>query len=102
MAGVSAGTVDRVLHNRGEVSQSSREKVEAILTEIDYKPNLYVDRRQTGDFDRRRAAFVFGGRLLGADRKGNPPCGLRVFQYPVESQVSLLRPVRSLFLPRNL
>ena len=42
MAGVSAGTVDRVLHNRGEVSQSSREKVEAILTEIDYKPNLYV------------------------------------------------------------
>ncbi len=42
MAGVSAGTVDRVLHNRGEVSQSSREKVETVLAEIDYKPNLYV------------------------------------------------------------
>lgn len=42
MAGVSAGTVDRVLHNRGEVSSSSREKVEAVLSQIDYKPNLYV------------------------------------------------------------
>ena len=42
MAGVSAGTVDRVLHNRGEVSQSSREKVEAILTEIDYKDRKSV------------------------------------------------------------
>lgn len=42
MAGVSAGTVDRVLHNRGEVSQRSREQVEAVLSQIDYKPNLYL------------------------------------------------------------
>lgn len=42
MAGVSAGTVDRVLHNRGEVSPKSREKIEAVLAQIDYKPNLYV------------------------------------------------------------
>lgn len=42
MAGVSAGTVDRVLHNRGEVSPRSREQVEAVLSQIDYKPNLHV------------------------------------------------------------
>ena len=28
MAGVSAGTVDRILHNRGNVSESSRKAVE--------------------------------------------------------------------------
>ena len=42
MAGVSAGTVDRVLHQRGEVSESSKRKVEAILKEIDYQPNMYA------------------------------------------------------------
>lgn len=42
MAGVSAGTVDRVIHSRGEVSASSREKVERILQEINYQPNMYA------------------------------------------------------------
>lgn len=32
MAGVSEGTVDRVLHNRGEVSQKSREAVKKSCT----------------------------------------------------------------------
>lgn len=40
MAGVSEGTVDRVLHNRGKVSKSSAEKVKRILKDIDYTPNL--------------------------------------------------------------
>lgn len=31
MAGVSAGTVDRVLHNRGDVSEKSKEKVQKVL-----------------------------------------------------------------------
>lgn len=42
MAGVSKGTVDRVLHNRGEVSEASRLKVEKVLQEINYKPNVYA------------------------------------------------------------
>lgn len=42
MAGVSAGTVDRVLHARGEVSARTREKVEAVLKELDYRPNPYA------------------------------------------------------------
>ena len=42
MSGVSAGTVDRVLHNRGDVSVSSREKVQKVLDEIDYHPNMFA------------------------------------------------------------
>src|SRR6188768_1722038 len=40
MAGVSAGTVDRVLHKRGRVSDDALAKVNKVLEEIDYKPNL--------------------------------------------------------------
>lgn len=41
-AGVSKGTVDRVLHNRGEVSRKSREKVLRVIEELGYRPNLYA------------------------------------------------------------
>lgn len=41
-AGVSAGTVDRVLHKRPNVSKIAREKVEKALKEMDYKPNMYA------------------------------------------------------------
>ncbi|RDC62557.1 LacI family DNA-binding transcriptional regulator [Adhaeribacter pallidiroseus] len=40
LAGVSIGTVDRVLHNRGKVSEEALQKVLSTLREIDYKPNL--------------------------------------------------------------
>ena len=42
MAGVSAGTVDRVLHNRGNVSDDARKAVEKIIKQVDYKPNMHV------------------------------------------------------------
>ncbi len=42
MAGVSAGTVDRVLHDRGEVSEASLRKVQTVLKEIDYHPNMFA------------------------------------------------------------
>ena len=41
-AGVSKGTVDRVVHNRGEVSAKSREKVLQAIEELRYQPNLYA------------------------------------------------------------
>jgi LacI family transcriptional regulator len=40
LAGVSAGTVDRVLHNRGRVSDEALKKITAVMEQIDYKPNL--------------------------------------------------------------
>ena len=42
LAGVSAGTVDRVLHKRGDVSIKSFEKVKKVLDEIDYEPNVFA------------------------------------------------------------
>ncbi len=40
LAQVSRGTVDRGVNNRGKVSAKAKEKVEKVLKEIDYKPNL--------------------------------------------------------------
>jgi LacI family transcriptional regulator len=40
LAGVSTGTVDRVLHNRGRVSEDALHKVMEVMKGIDYKPNV--------------------------------------------------------------
>ena len=39
-AGVSIGTVDRVLHDRSEVSIETKEKILKIIKEFDYRPNI--------------------------------------------------------------
>ncbi|MBK8501403.1 MAG: substrate-binding domain-containing protein [Saprospiraceae bacterium] len=39
-AGVSTGTVDRVIHNRGNVATKVKEHVERVMTEMGYKRNL--------------------------------------------------------------
>ena len=39
-AGVSTGTVDRVLHNRGRVAPDVEKRVLEILAEVNYQPNL--------------------------------------------------------------
>lgn len=41
-AGVSVGTIDRVLHGRSGVSAESRKKVEEVLKQLDYQPNMYA------------------------------------------------------------
>jgi len=38
-AGVSIGTVDRVLHNRGRVSADTRQRIQDIINEEGYQPN---------------------------------------------------------------
>ncbi len=40
VAGVSVGTVDRVLHNRGKVSDDALKRVMDVLNKNEYKPNL--------------------------------------------------------------
>lgn len=39
-AGISVGTVDRIMHNRGRFSEDTAEKVRRIARELDYRPNL--------------------------------------------------------------
>ena len=41
-ANVSPGTVDRVLHNRGEVSQKTRDKILKIIRDGQYEPNIFA------------------------------------------------------------
>lgn len=40
LAGVSIGTVDRVIHQRGRVSAETRKKIEEIMEQHHYRPNL--------------------------------------------------------------
>ena len=42
MAGVSIATVDRVLHNRGKVKPDTLQKIECIIKELDYQPNIFA------------------------------------------------------------
>lgn len=41
-AEVSIGTVDRVLHNRGRVSEATRNRVQRIVQELGYRPNIHA------------------------------------------------------------
>ncbi len=52
-AGVSIGTVDRVLHNRGEVKKETYDKIMQIINELGYTPNLMakaLSSRKTANF----------------------------------------------------
>ena len=40
-AGVSRGTVDRVLHDRGQVKPETAERVRAVMEEMDFQPNAH-------------------------------------------------------------
>jgi LacI family transcriptional regulator len=57
LAGVSAGTVDRVLHNRGRVSEEALKKITAVMEQIDYKPNLIA--RTLGSNKKYTIAVLF-------------------------------------------
>lgn len=55
-ANVSTGTVDRVLHQRGKVSQKVKERVLKILKETNYQPNLMA--RALGSTKKYRIAAL--------------------------------------------
>lgn len=42
LAEVSVGTVDRVLHGRSGVSEESKKRIEKIMKQLDYHPNMYA------------------------------------------------------------
>jgi len=48
LAGVSIGTVDRVLHHRGRVSADNVARINAIVTERGYRPNVFASRLSSG------------------------------------------------------
>jgi LacI family transcriptional regulator len=44
LANVSIATVDRVLHNRKGVSEATKKRINDIIKEFDYKPNIIASR----------------------------------------------------------
>ena len=54
LSNVSAGTVDRVLHNRGRVSKETESRIRRVAEEHGYVPNLVARRLQSNRH------FVFG------------------------------------------
>ena len=62
LAGVSIGTVDRVLHDRGEVSAHTKAKIHAIIATLGYEPNILA--RQLA----RNKVYTFRAILPRADQ----------------------------------
>jgi LacI family transcriptional regulator len=62
LAGVSIGTVDRVLHNRGEVSATTKAKIHTIIAALGYEPNMLA--RQLA----RNKVYTFRAILPRADQ----------------------------------
>jgi LacI family transcriptional regulator len=56
LAGVSIGTVDRVIHKRGKTSPEATTKVLSVLQKMDYKPNFIA--RNLGSNRRLRIATL--------------------------------------------
>jgi len=92
MAGVSVGTVDRVLHGRANVSALSREKVERVLEEINYVPNHYASALASNRIYNFAAilplheedsywARVEAGLKEGVKRYGDFKLSLKIFSY---------------------
>ena len=63
MAGVSVGTVDRVIHNRGRVSEENRKKVQAILEMVNYQPNLMARSLEIGKSTRLNSSHTDSSRM---------------------------------------
>src|SRR5450759_4457274 len=62
LAGISIGTVDRVLHDRGEVSAHTKTKIHAIVATLGYEPNILA--RQLA----RNRVYTFRAILPRADQ----------------------------------
>ncbi len=54
LAGVSIGTVDRVLHDRGSVAPETKKKIDDIIASLDYRPNIMARQLSLGKVFRLR------------------------------------------------
>lgn len=101
LAGVSKGTVDRVVHGRGDVSKKSEEKVRKAIQELGYHPNLYASmlatrrersiallmpRSSSGDYWEK----VLSGISEVEDEMATFGIGIRTFLYDQFDSVSFM------------
>ena len=94
-AGVSIGTVDRVLHNRGRVSEQTKEIILRLVDELGYKPNSVAKGLAIMRKKRKLTFFMidplyrpfFEKVLEGVKLKAE-----ELVQYGVEVEIVLLSP----------
>ncbi len=91
LAMVSTGTVDRVIHNRKEVSDETRKRVKDILTELNYQPDILAQTlasKRSWTFSVIMPVSVNGNDFWSAPVKGIEkalqeihPFGIRIKMY---------------------
>lgn len=74
LAEVSEGTVDRVLHNRGQVTQENIDKVNAIVNKYGYKKNIFASNLA---FNKKFKFAVFLPQNEGLEYWENPIKGVK-------------------------
>ena len=72
-AGVSIGTVDRVLHDRPYVKAEVKERVPKVMEELDYRPNHMASALATSGTTRRFASVTV---ITEVDASGAVPPGM--------------------------
>ena len=91
-AGVSVGTVDRIIHGRGNVSPISMERVQKVLDEINFTPNHYASALASHSVHQFAAilpmhevdsywARVESGLVSGVRRFNDFKIGFKIFRY---------------------
>ena len=74
MANISAGTVDRILHNRGQVSKENIDVVNAIIKQYGYKRNIYASNLA---FNKKYKIAVFIPQHEGVEYWEGPLLGIK-------------------------
>ncbi len=93
-ANVSIGTVDRVIHKRGEVSEATRNKILTIINEMEYQPNILASTlasKKTFSF-----ALLFPEPISSESYWNKPMIGVRkafqeIQQYGVNISIHLFK-----------
>ena len=74
-ANVSIGTVDRVIHNRGRVSEATKRRIQKIIRDTEYRPNVMARNLSL------KKTFTFGALIPKPEQDGHywelPASGIR-------------------------
>ena len=98
-AGVSVGTVDRVIHDRGRVSAEVKEKVLQVMQALDFEPNLIAS---TLAFNRAIQIGVLMPQLHSDPYWDLPLLGMRRAQQSVKHYgIGLFEQMFDLFSPQD-
>ncbi|MBK7937081.1 MAG: LacI family DNA-binding transcriptional regulator [Lewinellaceae bacterium] len=103
-AGVSSGTVDRVLHERGNVAPDVRERILQVMEEMGYEPNLMA-RSLANNRKVLRIAVILpdftGDPYWAQPKEGIERAAEAVRHYGVGRRFSFFSPVRPRSIPGN-